>query len=140
MKPFTYAPDEVSLIFGGEIITGFADGESIKIEPVADRFTSQVGSQGDLTRTKSSNKLCKLTVVLQHNSPSNAVFQGAIINDENTNNGYEPVLLRDGSGSDLHTSEAAWVMKQAGASYGDAATNKEWVLEGNFRNLLGGVQ
>lgn len=131
-------PSQLSVIAGGQIISGFADGESVKVEPNEDAVTLQVGSQGHAVRTHNANKSGKITLILLHTSESNSVLQGFKKTDELSKTGTFPVLIRDNSGGDLVTCEACWVMKQPSASYGKEATNKEWVLEThNLRVLLG---
>jgi len=134
MSVKSYSPDEVSVILGGAIVSGFADGESIKVTHNEDAFTLQVGSQGHGTRTKNANKSGRLELVLQQTSEANAILQGFLTQDRNSGNGYFPMLVKDNSGSDIHTAETMWVVKQPDASYGKEATNRTWILETDVMN------
>jgi len=130
----TYSPDEMSVILGGAIISGFADGESIKITHNEDAMTLQIGSQGHGTRTKNANKSGRLELVLQQTSESNAVLQAFATQDRVSGNAFFPMLVKDNSGSDIHTAETMWVVKEPDASYGKEATSRTWVLETDSLN------
>lgn len=42
----TYAPDEVSIVIGAVIVSGFADGTFIDIEEMSDGVSSVAGADG----------------------------------------------------------------------------------------------
>jgi hypothetical protein len=134
-----FDPSQLSVIVGGQIISGLADGESVKAEPNEDAVTLSIGSQGHGVRTHNANKSGKITLTLLHTSESNAVLQGFKVTDELSKNGTFPVLIRDNSGGDLITCSSGWIMKQASASFGKEATNKEWVIETHDLKVLLGA-
>lgn len=134
-----YRPGDVSLIFNGQIISGFAEGTFITVERDEDAYTYQASTSGGGTRTKNANKAGKITVVLQKSSPSNQVFSDAAKADEESNSGVSPVLVRDNSGKDVSKSESAYVSKIASAEEAKELPNRTWVLQcENLEMNLGG--
>lgn len=139
MTTKTYDPSEVSVIIGGQIITGFDEGDSIEVAMNEDAFTLKVGSQGDATRTKNANLSGTLKLVLQQASEANAVLQGLLTQDQLSGNGTFPFLVRDNSGNDVHKAETAWVKRQPNAAYGKESGTREWMIEsGRVLSILGG--
>lgn len=67
-----YDPSEVRVVIGGVIITGFADGSKIKVDPVTKELRkSKVGVDGDVTYTRVRDPRYTLTMMLKQDSPSN---------------------------------------------------------------------
>lgn len=51
----TYAPDEVSIVIGAVIVSGFADGTFIDIEEMSDGVSSVAGADGEVARATSAD-------------------------------------------------------------------------------------
>jgi hypothetical protein len=67
-----YDPAEVRVIINGLDITGFSDGDKIKIEPVTkEDYKSFAGVDGDVTYSKVNDDRHTLTFTLKEESPSN---------------------------------------------------------------------
>lgn len=124
-----YRPGEISVIFDGQILTGFAEGTFINVERDEDAYTYAPSTNGGGTRTKNSNRAGKITLTLQKSSPSNQVLSDAARRDEESNDGVRPVLVRDNSGSDLYKAESAYVVKIASAEEAKELPNREWILQ-----------
>lgn len=125
----TYDPKEVSLIFGGQIIEGFADGTFISAERNEDSASFERASQGGGTRTLSRDKSGRITITLQQTSPSNALLQEALNDMEISGGGIRPLLGRDNSGNDVIAAPKTWVVKPPAMAYGNELSNREWILE-----------
>lgn len=70
-----YDPKEVRVIVNGLDITGFADGESISVEPVTkELFKHSAGLVGDVAFAKVHDDRHTVTLTLKASSPSNAVL------------------------------------------------------------------
>ena len=68
-----YDPAKVRLIVGVFDITGFSDGDKLKIEPVTkDYFKSHVGVDGDTSFSKVHDNRYTITFTLKPGSPSNS--------------------------------------------------------------------
>lgn len=71
-----YDPKEVRLIVNGIDITGFSDGDKIKIEPVTkEDYKTHVGIDGDFSFSRVHDDRHMITVTLKQGSPSNLVFE-----------------------------------------------------------------
>lgn len=124
----SYDFKQVSVIFGGRIITGFAEGDAITVAHDEDDFTLKVGADGEATRSKSNNRAATITLRLMQTSDSNDVLSGMRSADQLTGNGKGPLLIKDNSGRSLHAADSAWVQKAPDAGYGAEAGEREWVL------------
>jgi len=70
-----YNPKDVRLIINGLDITGFADGDKIKIEPITkEDMKSFVGVDGDVSFSKVNDNRHTITFTLKEESPSNKML------------------------------------------------------------------
>jgi hypothetical protein len=71
-----YDPKEVYLNLNGYTVTGFADGDKIKIEPVTkEDWKSIVGVDGDTADSKVNDNRHTITFTLLAGSPSNFIIE-----------------------------------------------------------------
>ncbi len=124
-----YSPKDVSVIVGGHIVSGYADGAFVSVARNVDLFAVTIGADGEGTRTKSADRSGRFTITLKQTSESNAVLAALNQADELNNGGLVPVIVRDSQGNSLHTCEQAWIVKAPDAGYGKDLENREWVLE-----------
>lgn len=135
----TYNPKEVAIIVGGNIIDGFADGTFINVERDEDSYTLQVGSDGEATRSKNNNLSGTVTLTLRQGSPSNAILSALAQQDELNGSGIVPLLVKDNSGSSIHSAETAWIQKPSAAEYGRESGSREWVIRTDrLQTFIGG--
>lgn len=134
-----YDPKAVTIVYAGQIMTGYDDGTFVTIERNNDMWALKMGADGIGTRAKSNDKSGKVTLTLMQSSPSNDVLSGLAIADENTGAGAAPLLVRDGSGRTVATAAAAWVTKVPSAEFGKEVANRVWILESdNLQLFIGG--
>ena len=70
-----YDPKKVQLVIDGVTMTGFADGDKIKIEPVTkEDYKSVAGIDGDVTFAKVNDDRHNVIFNLKEESPSNKVL------------------------------------------------------------------
>lgn len=124
----TYDFKEVSVLFGGQQLTGFAEGDSVTVEPDADDYALQMGADGEGTRSKSNNQAATITIRLQQGSAANDILNGFRLADQVSNGGVQPLLVKDNSGRSLHFAETAWIQRAPPAGFGNEAGEREWVL------------
>lgn len=124
----TYDFKEVSVLFGGQQLTGFAEGDSVTVEHDAEDYTLQMGADGEGTRAKSNNLAATITLRMQQGSSSNDTLNGFRLADQVDNSGVQPFLVKDNNGTSLHFAEGAWVQKAPPAGFGNEAGEREWVL------------
>ncbi len=135
----TYDPAQVALVFGGQIMEGFAEGTFISVERNEDAFSLTIGSDGSGTRTKSNNRSGIFTMTLNQSSPSNDVLSGFALSDERNNAGTFTGLTKDNSGRSINAAESCWVKKMATQEFSNGSSNREWVIEtDNLEIFIGG--
>lgn len=125
----TYDPSQVAIILGGFAMTGFADGSFVTVARNADAFALHIGTDGEGTRAKSSNKSGRITLTLSQSSDSNSILSGLATADELSNNGIFPVLIKDNSGLSLYSAETAWIVKVPDSEFGRELGSREWIIE-----------
>lgn len=132
MKSYDFK--QVGVYFGGVQIQGFADGDAINVEPDADTYSEYVGSDGEVTRSKTNNKLSRATLTLAQSSESNPYLQGAL-----SAGTIAPFMIKDGSGNTLHIEEQAYVKRQPNSGFGRDVGAREWIIVcPNMLSLEGG--
>ena len=127
-----YDASEVTITFGGvEIESGFDDGEFCRIEQQEDGFITKVGTDGQVTRSKSNNRSTIVTLLLMQTSDGNDVLSAAHLLDLNNANGagIAPLFIRDRTGRQIFTEPKAWVKKWTDVSFAREASAREWQLD-----------
>lgn len=128
MATKTYSPKRVELIINGVPMKGFADGTFISVERSSDAFSTNVGADGEVSRTHSSDKTGKVTLTLQQTSESNDFLSALVILDEETLLGQFALLLKDTNGTTICESPSAWIDKVANTEFGAEISDREWII------------
>lgn len=135
----TYDPKQMSIVIGGKQASGFADGTFLNVELDEDAFGLTVGADGEGMRAKSNNKSATITLTLLPTSDYNRHLSELAQADEDSNSGAVPLLIKDGSGFDIHAAETVWIQKKAAAEYSREGSPREWVLRtDSLQSFLGG--
>lgn len=129
MSVVNYSPAAVSIIVGGSIIGGLADGTGVTVSRDNPMWTLTMGMQGFGTRVKSSDYSGKVVLTLQQSSPSNDTLQAFMDLDENTGKGIVPVFIKDNSGRTLVVALTAWIIQPPQIEFAKELTNREWTLQ-----------
>lgn len=127
-----YDASEVTCVFAGlPLDSGFGDGEFIRIEQAEDDFATVVGTDGEVTRSKTNNTLCTVTITLGQTSDGNTKLTTVHNLDKKGNNGagVGPLLIKDRSGLALHMFGKAWIAAPPTVVYGKQAEGREWKLQ-----------
>lgn len=136
---FQYDPAQIQVVFGKNLITGFADATFVEVERNVDAFTTVVGADGEVTRVKSQNRSGTVKITLQQASPSNDVLSASATLDEQSSTGAQPFLLKDAQGTTIVSAKLMWVKKKANTTFAATNENREWTLEtGDLSYALGG--
>lgn len=125
----TYDPKQISVIVGGAIMSGYADGEFVTSERNEDAYTMAAGADGEVSRVKSNNKSGRITITLQQTSDSNTILTAFAAADELSNSGVVPVFIKDLKGVTLVSAARAWIVKYPATPFGKDVQNRAWVLE-----------
>lgn len=120
-----YNPKDVSLVVSVFTVTGFAEDGHIKVEPVTkDKFTSQVGVNGETSWSENNDARHKITIVLMQNSPTNLKME--LLSKSSIR---FPVLLKNvsdgayvGGGTDCR------IMERTTREFGKDQKNRTWVI------------
>jgi hypothetical protein len=127
----TYDADRVTISIAGILInSGFADGEFARIEQESDDFSDVVGTDGEVTRSKTLDRRATITVLLLQSSDGNARLSALSNIDRNNPNGagIGALMIRDRQGSAMYSAEHCWISKPPNASFDRAATSREWTI------------
>jgi hypothetical protein len=129
MSITTYSPEKIDVIVNGVRIHGFAEGSLVSVESSSDTFTLVVGADGEPGRSHNPDKSGTITLTLKSDSDSNDYLSGLALADELSLVGTFPVLVKDGNGTSLTTTDTAWVQKQPTAEHAREMNEREWVLQ-----------
>src|SRR5688572_26585332 len=110
----TYDADQITLSIAGIPLGGYADDEFCTIEMETDAFTDVVGSDGEVSRSKTKDRRATIMVKLMQTSDSNDLLSALMNTDLNAPNGagVGALLIRDRGGRAIYTSDACWVSKE----------------------------
>lgn len=125
-----YDPDQVTVSFAGYNITGFADGEFVRVEQESDNFSDVVGSDGHVTRSKTNDRRANVMFILMQSSMSNDVLS-ALANDDLANSGgygVKALVVKDLQGDTVFRAEKAWISRPPDATFDKEATSREWTI------------
>jgi hypothetical protein len=135
----TYSADLVALSIGGRPIdSGYADGEFVAIEPMADDFGSKVGADGEVARFRTNDRRATIKIKLMQTSQGNDTLSQLRALALTTPNGSDvgAFQLTDlSSGVVLARADKAWVKKAPNISRGREIVEYEWTLEAAHMNL-----
>lgn len=126
-----YDSNRVQVSFAAVPVQGYADGEFLSITREADAFTSVVGTDGEVSRSKSNDRRATIEIKLMSTSPTNDLFSAILSGDINANGGagVGAFLVVDLSGASLYSAGNAWITKGPDVTYGREATERTWVLQ-----------
>lgn len=126
-----YDADQIHIsIAGFPIDAGFADGEFLRIEQETDDFTDVVGTDGEVTRSKTNDRRATATILVMQTSVANQKLSALSNLDRLAPNGagIAPFLVTDANGDTLYEAASAWVMRPPNASFDRTATTREWAI------------
>jgi len=139
MSAETYSPKRVEVIVNGVPIRGYADGTFVNVARNSDSFATNVGADGEVSRTASADRTGKVTVTLQQTSDSNDFLSGLVTADELTLNLQFVLMVKDTNGRTLLVSPCAWIDKPADSEFGNELSNREWIIScAELNGLIGG--
>lgn len=117
---------------------------SCEIAPEGPAFADEIGADGLVCRYATNEKRHTITLTLKGSSEENeklSALHGADVGATN-GLGIVPVFLRDGNGTSLIATDAAWITqlptKSFAAAPGDCAWNIRCVLSSPLNAVIGG--
>lgn len=136
-----YNSDEVTVSFAGIPIEEPIDGEFLTITWTSDGFTSTVGANGEVARSKTNDNRATIEIRLMQTSPTNAALSAVWLADKNAPGGagIGGFLVADLNGTSLHTAGNAWIRRSPDVSYANEPGERVWTIEvDNLRDFSGG--
>lgn len=125
-----YDPDQVSILFVGIPLEGFAADSMVDIEWDVEAFKLVRGLDGVITRSKVLGRTATATVHLMQTSRSNGYLTGVHTQDllSPGGAGVGAFMVRDGNGASLFSTDEAWVVSFPSITYGGEAGPRDWKI------------
>jgi hypothetical protein len=125
-----YDPDQLSVSIAGIPVSGYADGEFVRVEKESDAFADVVGTDGEVSRSKTNDGRGTITFMLMQTSDSNVLLSALHELDKNVPGGagVGALLIRDAQGTSLYTAAECWISKEPDVSFDREPTSREWTL------------
>lgn len=124
----TYNPKDLIIIFGGVVVSGFADGTFVTVTPNSERFTRTVGADGEVGRAKSNDNTHEVVITLMSTSASNDYLSIVLNADKSLNAGVKPLQIIDNKGTTLFFWDAAWIVQPPDVEFSKEITERAWTL------------
>lgn len=137
----SYNSNNISISFAGIDFSEFADGNFLEIAYDSDQFTSVVGTDGTVSRSKTNDKRATITIRLMQTSPTNDVLSALANVDLLTDggSGVGAFLVTDSQGTTLLSSANCWISKFADINYGREAQERAWTFQcDDLQAFIGG--
>lgn len=107
---FNYIPEEVYVVIAGILnVEGFAEGSFVNITKDDPPYRSRTTSDGQVVRLYRNSQTYTVELTLHIGSSTNDFLTKLWQLDEITQKGKFPIMLKDGSGSDLFFSATSWI-------------------------------
>lgn len=127
---YNYSPGANVLTIGTSRIEGFGPDDSLSIEPGDDASTTQVGIDGQVTRTVITNPTGVATVNLKQTSRANRVLEALLALQTDGANGADvsTFYYRDAGSGEEHTAEQCFIERRPDYAFSKEAGVREWRL------------
>ena len=124
------ARNVVSVFAGLPLSGGYAKDEYLNIEQTNDSYSIQVGSTGEVCRTRMNDRSGMATVSLQGSSLLNDAMSTILELDRLTNAGVGPFMAKDLNSLALAISPDAWIKKPPAMVYSGAeVSDVAWPIQ-----------
>ncbi|ASS66376.1 MULTISPECIES: phage protein [unclassified Paenibacillus] len=120
----TYDAKDVSVIAAGVYLTGFAE-DLVSVAKDEENWTTTVGAQGDVVRSRVNNSLSTITLTLQATSPSVAYLDGLA----NSGKLFPVSVAYNGTPKETASASQAYVKKPADREYGSESGEREFEIQ-----------
>ena len=122
----SYSPDKILNLVNGVPTTGFGEDTFITITPATDLSSVRVGADGEIARSRSSNKVCTIEVTLLQTSLSNDYFSSIVELDEVSGGLLFPFMVQDLRGRTMFMASQAWISQRPPIVFGREAGDRTW--------------
>jgi Bacteriophage KPP10, Structural protein ORF10 len=136
----TFDPKDLSVIFGGAIISGFA-ADIVVADYEANQIEDDIGADGDVARWVTNDYRATVTLTLLQPSLSNGVLSAfAIADRQSGGQNPQPLVIKDQRGNDLIVAPNAWIRKMPRTVYRKGVEARAWDIRCAFLDLFVGGQ
>lgn len=125
----TYAAQLVQVVFQGNTITGYGDGDFCKISRDEDAFHKVVGADGIASRSRNGNLGGSVEITIQSTSPSNGVLSTIAELDEVVGTSVGSCFVKDVGGTTLWSAQNAWIKKRPEVTFAKEQNTRVWVID-----------
>ena len=127
----TYDPRKHDIVFAGILINeGLADGTFLNVASEQPGFTVKVGADGEVTRTRSHNKVATATVSLMQTSEVNQRLSALYAADRAAVNGQGVGVfyVQDRGGTTVLQASKAFISDDPDVTLETEATTRDWTF------------
>ena len=139
----TYDPKKYDIVFAGVLANeGLADGTFLSIDETTPGFSSKVGVDGEVTRTRSHDRRATATLTLMQTSEVNDLLSAIYSADLAATNGIGvgAFFVQDRAGTTVFEASKAYITKAPAATLEAEASTREWTIElSDYQFVHGGV-
>ncbi len=118
-----------------------AQGEFIKLERDSQKYTDEVGTDGQVLRIKMFDDRATVTFTTMQEAAINSVLSTLYQADVNSDNGagVGAFLLKNRAGLTIHEAQECWVAKLPDVTLSNGVTNRPWMIRiAQLRTFEGG--
>lgn len=126
---FTYIPSEVNVLLAGIPVEGFVDGTFLTVDKDVMPYRTRTTADGRTSRLYSNSQSYTLTLTVHTGSSANTFLTKLWQFDEISQRGKFPVLVKDGSGSDLLFSLTSWIDGLPTMSKSNSIDTRTWRIK-----------
>lgn len=127
---FNYIPSEVNVLLAGIMpIEGFVDGTFVSIDKDVMPYRSRTTADGRTVRLYNSSQIYTVTVTVHNGSSANTFLTKLWQLDEITQRAKFPLMVKDGSGSDLFFSATSWIEGLPTLSKSNSVDTRTWRIK-----------
>ena len=121
--------NQLSVVFGGFPISGFAEDTGLEIERENPQYTTKTDIHGNVSRSRVNKDMTKITVTLMRGSYSNNILSNFVEMDRLKNSGVFPILITESNGTTLFACTNAFILHSPKTGYGTEEKNVEWIIQ-----------
>lgn len=126
----TYDPQTVVITVGNTIVTGFTDGDFVKVSYDEDRYMPKAGADGEVARAKNANRMGTFEITTSATSAANAELSSALnlemIGGTDT---VVPILVSDLSGNSQAYASKCWIKNPPDFTRGKEVSDCVWAFQ-----------
>ena len=123
----TYDPTSVFIAINGLPLDGWADGSFITIERDEPAFTTQVGADGEVSRSKNVGNTATAKISLHQTSKANQILWEMYQADRLSGGGIGAFMMRE-AGNIVLAAEC-WVEQVPTVEYAKEGGPREWTIK-----------